>query len=261
MPVVTATFTVAAGEDDADQFADLSGFSATGANVTATSDPGVTARKATGLRFRGVTIPRRARIIAARLEANVSGSTKLDDAAAVIYAEDADNAPTYAADARVWGRPTVGSILWYQTDLGGGWRSAPDLASLVSAVTFRAGQAPGQPVNLILHGQNGANAALTFAAYEEATDGVGARAARLHVTYETNPLDTPAVSFVRDSGAQATASWPAVTGAASYVVLVQRDTGGVWVDHEVRTVTGTSAVFTGLDPALNYRARTRAHPP
>ncbi len=261
MPVVTATFTVAAGEDDASQAADLTRFSATDTSVSAVTDNDPVFRSAMGLRFRGVTIPRRARIIAARLEGYVAADTKLDDAAVVVYAEDADNAVTYVADARVWGRPTVGSVLWYQNDIGPGFRSAPDLASLVSAVTFRAGQVSGQALNLLVHGQTGAGTTLRFATYEEATDGIGARAARLHVTYETNPLDTPAVSFARDTGTQATASWPAVAGAASYVVLVQRFTGSVWVDHEIRTVTTTSAVFTGLDPTLNYRARTRAHPP
>lgn len=256
----TVTLTAGSGADDADQRADLSAFNATAGTAYGASGATATDVSAIGLRFPNCPWPKNARITAAQLEVYVNG-TKNDDAAFVIYAENVSNAADYVTDARVWGRSTTaGGVPWYATDLGVGWRSPADLASLVSAVTFRSGWVAGNALGVLLHGSTGAAAALIIDTYENADAGVGVRSPRLHVTYETNPLPAPVVTFTRDSGTQATVAWGAITEAADYVVVVERFVSGAWAAHASTVTASLSAVFAGLDATLNYRARAIARP-
>ena len=144
------TTTIAASSDDAEEIGgtvDLTGNTIT---ITDTTDYA-------GLRFTGVTIPAGSTINSASLDFNVP-STSFDSPDLTIYAEDTDDAATFAASANnVSGRtPTTATATWTATDIGTGIKTSADFAAVVQEVINRGGWASGNDINIILKGRTAA---------------------------------------------------------------------------------------------------------
>jgi len=136
-----------------------------------------------GIRFVDIVIPQGATIVSASIQFTVD-ATDPDATTLDLFAEDADNAPTFVDDSSnlsarnkttatvSWSPPVWSSIGLAEAD-----QRTPDLASLVSSVTGRAGWASGNALVFLVTGTGQRSA--------EAYDGAPLAAPVLTVDYTT----------------------------------------------------------------------------
>ncbi len=105
-----------------------------------------------GLRFAGLALPEGARVVHASLQVNVFG---FDDPRLLIYAEANDRAADFSRSLPTERALTTASVRWRASNIGGGWRSSPDLAPIIQEVVSRPGWGSGDPIALILQNDGG----------------------------------------------------------------------------------------------------------
>lgn len=130
-----------------------------------------------GLRFPNCTIPQGSVIQSAVLTLNlVAGNTSPDGL--TIYGEAADNSAAFTTGAsNISNRTrTSANVVWSGTSLGGGDKTAPDVAAVVSEIISRPGWASGNALSLVLDSM--ASSSFRFTAYDSSTT----LCARLDVT-------------------------------------------------------------------------------
>jgi hypothetical protein len=163
----------------------------------------------TGIRFRGVNIPKGAVIDSAFIVlTSHEGKSASDVARITIVGEASDNAQTYTEDNVISARPfTTASLLWEvaeEWELWGEYRT-PDLKAIVQEVTNRGGWESGNPIAFMLLGENqglsDAENAREFESFENIADpedgGDGQnhpeRRPRLLVYYSSQSVSTKSV--------------------------------------------------------------------
>jgi chitodextrinase len=249
---VALSLRIAGGSNDAEQ-ALASGSLSLGSSDLELGFEG-SAAKAVGLRFTGVAIPPRARILSASLLFTVdeqrTGASSLE-----IRGVASDDAAPFAGSFAVSGRPTTAaSVAWSPPDWtlvgqAGLAQRTPDLSALVEEIVARPGWASGHALAFAVTGSGTRTA--------EAVEGSAAAAPLLEVVYLDEPdLEAPSTPENLRSTARTSASidlaWDAADddrGVAGYRVY---GPGGA-VD-----VPGTSFVATGLDPSTPYAFRVSA---
>ena len=158
--MTTLNLQVSAGADDAEESLTGTSFNAASTSLRCS----VSANRGSGTRFSGVTIPQAATIDSAVWQGYVT-SSKNDDPDLNIHFHEVDDSPDFASSADLDGRArSTTFVLWSATGIGsGGYRSAPDITSVVQAAVDRAGWASGNAITVILWPNGGS---LTVASYE-----------------------------------------------------------------------------------------------
>ena len=142
-----------------------------------------------GFRFLNVTIPQGSTINSAALAVYVTDAAA-DDPNCGVLLENADNAGTFTTGTNdITNRTKTGSVTWNATSIGTGFKSSPDIASIVQTVINRVGWASGNALAVILDGVAGTN--MTVQSY----DGSAANAATLSIDY-TPPAQGAAVKAI-----------------------------------------------------------------
>ena len=142
----TYSSTISASTDDADQSAGTVDLTGTTLNVNGTG-------QYAGLRFTNVTIPNAATINTATLDLEFTTTTH-DDPDIEIYAEDTDDAATFAASSNnISSRtPTTATTTWTATSIGTGVKTTPSIAAIIQEIINRPGWTSGNDIAIILHG-------------------------------------------------------------------------------------------------------------
>lgn len=112
----------------------------------------------TGLRFRDMSIPKGATIDSAYIEfCSHEAKSPQDVADLIIVGEAADNAATYDLTSLITDRPeTNASVNWVVNEQWGLWtfHQTPDLSGIIQEIIDRPGWQTGNPINLIIKGQD-----------------------------------------------------------------------------------------------------------
>lgn len=131
---------------------------------------------ATGLRYRGVSVPNGATIDSAFIEM-WAHEDEGDPALVTIYGEASDNPGTYNDTDLISDRPqTTASVFWEITEAWAIWEKyrTPDLKAIIQEIVDRPGWQPGNAMAFFLTGQDqGASAednARDFEAFENVAD-------------------------------------------------------------------------------------------
>jgi chitodextrinase len=249
---VALSLRLAGGSNDAEQ-ALASGSLSLGSSDLELGFEGSSA-KAVGLRFTGVAIPPRARILSASLLFTVD-EQRTGAASLQIRGEASDDAAPFAGSFAVSGRPaTAASVAWSPPDWtvvgqAGPAQRTPDLSAVVEEIVARPGWASGHALVFVVTGSGTRTA--------EAVEGSAAAAALLEVVYLDEPdLEAPSTPGNLRSTARTSVSidlaWDAAVddrGVAGYRVY---GPGGT-VD-----VPGTSFAASGLAPSTAYAFRVSA---
>jgi hypothetical protein len=175
----STTFQIADATDDVNE--DGTTFTAGSAGVWLGTGQS-TATSLTGLRFRGVSLPRGATIVSARLEVYSRQSQWLNLAFA-IRGEAAGNSAAFAAGSRPSGRATTTQVVNHSSNaqwLANTWYQVNDVAAVVQEIVNRGDWQAGNALALVLRGSGGAYARKFVRSYEDgATTSI-----RLVVTYQ-----------------------------------------------------------------------------
>lgn len=117
---------------------------ATSSNISGISN------RYTGHRWTTVPIPNAATIDSASV-AFYFNSASTDDPDAYLYMEDADNPVAFATDEGGYNNrvKTAGSVTWYDTGVGTGFVTSPDIKSIVQTVVNRGGWASNNAMVLM----------------------------------------------------------------------------------------------------------------
>lgn len=170
-----ATFSaaVAASADDARQVAGTVTVNGSLLQCSATTDY-------VGMRFLNVTIAAGSTVSAATVDVYVPNLT-YDDPDVDIYGEDADDAAAFTTAANnISSRtPTTATVAWTATGISSGWKTTPDIASVVQEIVSRGGWVSGNDMAIIFKGRS------TDALRWEGYDGGTGNYATLNVTYTT----------------------------------------------------------------------------
>lgn len=168
---------VAAGDDDAYEASNETGFDGTATSVRGHSDTSASGRYFGGFRFTNVTIPPGAIVSAAVLTVVPTGAD--DNANILIKAEDVDNAVSFVTNADVTSRArTTASVDWAEDNVPVDG-SSPDIAAVIQEVIDRAGWASGNALVVFLDGKSNINKKLSLASFEHAT----LNSVKLDITY------------------------------------------------------------------------------
>jgi hypothetical protein len=171
---------VAASSDDAEQAVSSGTVNLTSNDLELTQD---SSNQAVGLRFTGVTIPKRAAIVNAwvRFRADATGSTATS---LNIRGQAANNAGTFKTSANnITSRPTTAASVnnwapapWTVVGESGPEQQTPNLAAVIQEIVNRSGWASGNSLVLIITGTGTRTAA--------SHNGDRAGAPLLHVEYQ-----------------------------------------------------------------------------
>lgn len=173
---------VATGLDDAYVKLESGGYANENA-VTIAVDSYATVSRHAGIRFLNITIPQGSTITAATLQVYVY-HTDYDDVWGTVYGEDIDDAPNFANANPYIKRDranTSASVQWHVDALGVGWKSPPDLASIIQEIVNRAGWASGNNLVLMILADTYPGSPKSF--YFRSYDAEPAYAAKLSITY------------------------------------------------------------------------------
>ena len=243
---------VASGNDDAEERLGAGTLSLTGADLELGVDGARV--QAVGLRFGGVGIPQRARILSASLLFTVD-EQRTGPSSLSIRGEASNDALPFAGTGGVSIRPTTtASVAWSPPDwtvvgAASAAQRTPDLAAVVQEIVSRPGWAANHALAFVITG-SGTRTAESF-------EGRAASAPLLEVVYLDEPdLEDPSPPQNLRSPAQTSVSidlaWDAATddrGVTGYRVY---GPGGT-ID-----VPGTSHVATGLAPSTAYAFQVAA---
>lgn len=109
------------------------------------------------MRFPNITVPQ-ASVINTFTHSIYVNSTTYDTADLNVYLENADNsAALTTASNNISGRSLTSAVIWTATNMGTGWKSPPDLASLFQTVVDRLGWASGNALSVIFKARSGTN--------------------------------------------------------------------------------------------------------
>lgn len=172
--MATWSGTIGASSDDALQ--DAGTVTLTGATPTINAS-----NKYAGFRFTNVTVDQGSTTSAPTTLDLYLPSAANDDADVDIWAEATDDAATFSATSNnISGRTaTTAVVTWTASSLGTGWKSSPDIASIIQEIVSRPGWVSGNDIVIVLKGRS-VNA-LRFEAY----DGGAGTYATLNITYTT----------------------------------------------------------------------------
>ena len=179
---------VSAGNDDADQSRDGSTYySRTGGVLTIRRQTADSTINDAGARFQSVSIPQGAIIQTATMDLYL-WNAGFDDVQCEIFGHDTDDAAEFASSAGtndvVTRTQTSASVAWNDSALGAaGWKTTPDISSVVQEIVDRGGWASGNDLALIFSSDNGSNVSAIFYSY----DGDSSKAPKLDVTYTVVP--------------------------------------------------------------------------
>jgi len=144
-----------------------------------------------GFRFREVTIPHGAIILAAKFTGYIY-SDVLDDVNAKIYANDADDAKDFQEIPQVVSealRPrTSAYVSWVQDGLGVGWKEKAGLESIIQEIVNRSGWQSGNAIALLFIANMNTVKKASIYQWDHGPEAVppeppGQYAAKLEVTY------------------------------------------------------------------------------
>ncbi len=120
-----------------------------------------------GFRFSPVAIPSGAVIDSAILQVNLI-STFLDDINVDIHAEDVDDAVDFVSDADVTSRVrTAASVAWVQDSLGTGYKSSPEVKTVIQEVISRPGWAKNNGLVVLVTGNSDLDKLCDAYSYED----------------------------------------------------------------------------------------------
>ena len=176
--MTTVNYQVGAGDDDAYENQDDTNFTLTGA-VDQSASASIDVRSISGHRFTSVTVPKGADIVTATLQLYVY-SASWDDINVDIHGEDADNAVDFAADADTINRVrTTASVAWVTDSLGTGFKSSPDIKTVIQEIVNRGSWASGNAIMILCKGKSDVTKVCITRGHEDAPG----NAAKLDITY------------------------------------------------------------------------------
>jgi|GEM_PF-1454182 len=143
----------------------------------------------TGLRFRGITIPRGSIITSAHLEFNAAATQWLTYGLQ-IAGDAADNSAAFTSLSKPSQRTLTTARINHTSDMqwvAGTWYTYNEMAAVVQEVVNRSGWTSGNALSIVLRGTSGSWARKFIYAY----DGDPTRAPRLVITYLSGPTPTP----------------------------------------------------------------------
>lgn len=176
---------VSAGNDDAHQKADGSGFFYGLGWCDNYSDPSDATRSIGGYRFQNVAVPQAAPITAAWLSVMAIGAAR-DDANVEIYGQAIDDAPDFGAADIVSRALTTSFVSWVQVGIGTSEVNTPDITSVVQEIVNQPGWTSGQSMAVFLVGKSDIHQELRLISY----DGTPANAVKLHIEYDAGGSST-----------------------------------------------------------------------
>lgn len=167
----TVNLQISSGNQDGHELNDGS------VTVTATYIQQDAGTQEAALRFGPVNIPQGATITSALLSVYVLST--YDDPDSRIYAEDVNNATvldttTNFIQTTLLGAKTTAYTDWTATNIGTGWKTSPELKTVVQEVISRAGWASGNYLNLLFDA-NGAGSNLRFYSHDYGDHTYGAK--------------------------------------------------------------------------------------
>jgi hypothetical protein len=175
----TATFQIADGSDDVNE--DGTTFTASGAGVWLGTGASTSA-SVTGLRFRGLSLPRNATIVSARLEV-YSRQQQWQTLAFAIRGESSGNSAAFSTSSRPSARAATTQVVNHNSNvqwLPGTWYPLNDMTAVVQEIVNRADWQAGNALSVVIRGTGGAYARKFVGGYEDGS----AQAVRLVVTYQ-----------------------------------------------------------------------------
>ncbi|GAI34909.1 unnamed protein product, partial [marine sediment metagenome] len=182
MKMLTETFYVTGGFDDAHQAAD-GYFESHPGFVRVRSNPVGESRYSGGFRFPNITIPRGAVVQSAKLRLHV---TYMDDVNCEMYGNNVDNAEDFSVDPQIISRPvTMAHAPFVKDDLGAmAWVEVSGLEAIIQEIVNRTGWTSGNAIVLLLMANSDVDRFCQFWSYENSpTD-----AAQLEITYITGVM-------------------------------------------------------------------------
>ena len=179
------------------------------------------ARYSGGFRFTNVTIPKGSTINSAVFQVYVYG-VAYDDPNVDIFANGVDNAKDFATENTIVGRVrTSNSVSWVATNLGAGYKSSPDIKSVIQEVINRPGWVSGNSIALLVDGRSDSTHLFWARSYEYPT--AGGSAAKLTIVY-TPPTPTANIKANGSDGpitiaynSPATISWSSTNATSCSV--------------------------------------------
>ena len=139
-------------------------------------------RRYTGQRW-SATLPQGCVIDSATMQIYVY-STSTDDADVDICGEDVDSAPAYNSGLHLTSRTkTSASVTWTQTGLGIGWKTSPELKTIIQELVDRPGWSSGNYIGLMFFGRSGYS--LRYYSFDQAGNEHGPK---LDITYHTSSV-------------------------------------------------------------------------
>ena len=175
----TATFQIADATDDVNE--DGTTFTAGGAGIWLGTGAS-TSTSVTGLRFRGVSLPRNATIVSARLEVYSRQQQWLTLAFAV-RGESSGNSAAFSTSSRPSARVATTQVVNHSSNvqwLPNTWYPLDNITAVVQEIVNRADWQSGNSLSLVLRGSGGAYARKFVRSYEDGST----QAVRLVVTYQ-----------------------------------------------------------------------------
>ena len=169
---------VDSNDGDAYEYQDDANFDNTG-NVRNDSSATIGARTISGHRFTSVTVPKDAQIVSATFQLYVLAAAN-DDINVDIHAEDADTPVDFAADADTINRVrTTASVAWIADSLGTGFKSSPDIKTVIQEIVNRGSWASGNAIMILCKGKSDVTKVCITRGHEDAPG----NAAKLDITY------------------------------------------------------------------------------
>ena len=176
--MTTVNYQVDGNNDDAFELGNDTGFDAV-ANVRHDSNTDPNSITLAGHRFTSVAVPKDAQIVTATLQLFVR-ATANDDANFDIHAEDVDDAVDFAANNDVVNRVrTTASVAWVADSLGVGFKSSPDIKTVIQEIVDRGSWASGNDLMIICKGKTD----VTKSCRSTPHDTTPSEAAKLDITY------------------------------------------------------------------------------
>lgn len=183
---------VNAGNDDAGEKDDGTGFDASGSTLSMKSSTVDANRRNAGFVFDNITVPSGVIIVSATLQLYIFDSL-YDDPNVDIYGNDVDDANDFTTEADVTSRvTTTASVSWVDTAILTGWKNSPDIKTVIQEIVDRGGWASGNSICILVKGKSDASKSFSTYAYEQAS----ATAAKLVITYAEVSGATGAMSSV-----------------------------------------------------------------
>jgi hypothetical protein len=172
-----------AGNDDAHENSAGGSFSSTTTAVYLSSNSVSSARYNGGFIFDNVSIPHGATITSANISSYVF-STSFDDANVKIYGNDLDNANNFTTEADVTSRIcTTAYTSWVSNSLGTGWKTSPNISTVIQEIVDRASWTKGNSLGIIVKGNSNTSKYLYVYSYNNGA----AYGAKLNVSYTFYP--------------------------------------------------------------------------